>query len=776
MNALVQPVGRETALLRVRGVVQGVGFRPFVLRAARDLGLDGWVRNDANGVLVCAAGPHDQLEALRTRLRRSPPLAARVLAIEEVADRVDPPALGGGFAIITTDRTGQTVETAAPPDLALCDDCRSELFAPRNRRRAYPFINCTQCGPRYSILESLPYDRPTTTMRTFVMCPECQREYESPLDRRFHAEPNACPRCGPTLRLFDVAGQEFATGEAALAGAVSVIRAGGIAAVKGLGGFHLMCDATNEQAVSELRRRKHRAQKPFAVMFRDLAALRVEAEVNEHEGALLTGPAAPIVLLPLRPSSQLAPSVSPRNPWVGAMVASTPLHVLMLTRLPMPVVATSANVADEPLCVDDDEARNRLADIAEVFLGHNRPIARPVDDSLLRFTRQGAPILLRRARGLAPITLTLPAALPAPLCCVGAQMKNTVAVVVGDRVVLSPHVGDLGNVRSFEVFRSTLQMLAALHGAQPTGVVHDKHPSYDSTRHALKLGLPAVAVQHHLAHVLALLLEHGRVADGVLGVCWDGTGWGEDATVWGGEFILLRRGVARRFARLRPFPLLGGEAAVRDARRVAWALVADAQPASLACTASQMGCTGQEAAVFGAMRENGFNSPLCSSVGRLFDGFGALLGLGRVNSFEGQVPLAVEAAAMAAEAHAEVEPLPFAVIPGGADVAYEIDWRPAVRSLLDKTRSPGEAAVAFHRGLAVALAEVARRAGAPTVGLTGGCFQNALLHEFATAALAPAGAEVLVHRALSPNDGSIAAGQALGALWGLTTVQPWSND
>lgn len=776
MTALAQAAERETALLRVRGVVQGVGFRPFVLRTARDLGLDGWVRNDAAGVLVCAAGPHDQLEALRARLRRSPPAAARVLAIEEVADRVDAPELGEGFAIIITERTGQTVETAAPPDLALCDDCRAELVAPGNRRHAYPFINCTQCGPRYSILESLPYDRPTTTMRSFVMCPECQREYEAPADRRFHAEPNACPRCGPALRLYDATGCDFATEEAALAGVVSVIRAGGIAAIKGLGGFHLVCDATNDRAVAELRRRKHRAQKPFAVMFRDLAAVRGEAEVNEREAALLTGPAAPIVLLPLRPSTRLAPSVSLGNPWVGAMLASTPLHVLMLARLPVPVVATSANVTEEPLCIDDDEARGRLAEIAEVFLGHNRPIARPVDDSLLRVTRQGVPILLRRARGLAPTTLTLPAALPAPLLCVGAQMKSTVAVASGDRVVLSPHIGDLGNVRTFEVFRRTLEMLAALNRAQPAGVVHDKHPAYDSTRFASKLGLPTVGVQHHLAHLLALLLEHGRGADGVLGVCWDGTGWGEDATVWGGEFILLRRGVARRFARLRPFRLLGGEAAARDARRVAYALVADVRRDPVELAARRLGCAPQEVAVFGSMLQSGLNSPLCSSVGRLFDGIGALLGLGRVNSFEGQVPLAVEAAAMASSDGANGVSLPFAVVAGSAGVAYEIDWRPAVGALLDGSLSAEAAAGAFHRGLAIALAEVARLAGTPVVGLTGGCFQNALLHEVALDALAPVGVEVLVHRELSPNDGSIAAGQALGALWNLTTVQPWSNS
>lgn len=776
MSASVPALDRETTLLRVRGIVQGVGFRPFVLRVARSLGLDGWVRNDAAGVLVCASGQRPQIDALRASLRSVAPAAAQISAIEEVSGPAPDLAAGGGFEIIFTERSGAAVETAAPPDLAICADCRHELEDPANRRHGYAFINCTQCGPRYSILEELPYDRPATTMRSFLMCAACQREYDSPVDRRFHAEPNACPRCGPTLRLFDRAGHVRAATDAALSGAVAVLRAGGIAAVKGLGGFHLLCDATSERAVAELRRRKHRVQKPFAVMFRDLAALRESAEVSEREAALLTGSSAPIVLVPLRPGSLLAPSVAPGNPWVGALLPFTPLHLLLLAQLPFPVVATSANLAEEPLCTDDNEARLLLGEVADVFLGHDRPIARPVDDSLLRLTRDGTPILLRRARGLAPTTLSLPAALPAPLLCVGAQMKNTVGVAAADRVVLSPHIGDLGNVRTQEVFARTLAMLSQLHRTQPGGVVHDKHPEYDSTRHALRLGMPAIGVQHHLAHVLALLLEHGRGADALLGVCWDGTGWGEDGTIWGGEFILLQRGVARRLARLRPFALVGGEAAVRDARRVAFALVADADPAALPEVAQRIGCSPLELESFAAMLGRGLNVPICSSMGRLFDGVGALLGLGRYNAFEGQVPLAVEAAALGAAGWNECVIAPMEIVLGGPGVAFEIDWRPTVRSLLALVQTPEVAAAAFHRQLATTLADVARRADAPTVGLTGGCFQSAELLACATEALTPTGAEVLVHRRLSPNDGSIAAGQALGALWDLTTVQPWSNS
>ena len=756
-------------LIRVRGTVQGVGFRPFVLRTAVRLGLRGWVRNDALGVLLRAVGPAEALEDLIHTLRHEAPPAATV---ESVADelRLDFSAVGDGFAIVASESGEGALETAVPADLALCGDCRRELGDVTDRRHGYPFINCTQCGPRYSIVERLPYDRPQTTMRGFQMCPACEREYREPASRRFHAQPNACPVCGPRL-VFTAANAELrAERDDAVGCAADEIVAGRIVAVKGVGGFHLLCDATNEDAVAELRRRKRREEKPLAVMFPSLAALQAMAEVSPAAVAMLHSPQAPVVLVRRKAGANLAASVAPGNPWIGALLPYSPVHVLLLARCGRPVVATSANLSEEPLCTDDAEARERLGGIADCFLGHDRAIARPVDDSVVRFTPQGAPILLRRARGYAPSPLRLPARLAAPLLCVGAQMKNAVAVAAGHHVVLSPHIGDLGNAVTQRAFTQTIATLGELHGASCSAVVHDKHPGYASTLYAQKTGWRCVAVQHHLAHVLACLLEHGQSADGVLGVAWDGTGQGEDGTVWGGEFILLERGAATRFARLRPFRLPGGEAAVRDSRRVALALADEINDVQLfARLAGGFGFKSAETATLQTMLARRINSPVCSSAGRLFDAVGALLGLGRRNAFEGQMPLAVEAAAMAGIG--EERAMTFGVREAhGGGAVKEIDWQAALGELVAGEGGVAEKAAAFHRGLAQAIAEVARAAGVGTVALTGGCFQNALLHDLARTALERAGFRVLVHRQLTPNDGSIAAGQALGALWNLTDV------
>lgn len=749
-------------LLRVRGTVQGVGFRPFVLRLATELGLRGWVRNDAGGVLLRAAGPRESLAALEAGLKIRAPGAARVTGVERVDGRMAGPGLGDGFEIIESEGASGVIETAAPVDLAPCEDCRRELFDPADRRFGHPFINCTQCGPRYSIIERLPYDRPQTTMAAFVMCPACRREYDDPRDRRFHAEPNACPVCGPRLEWRDAAGGVLDEGAGALAAAVGEIERGGIVAVKGVGGFHLMVDACNASAVAELRRRKQREEKPFAVMFRDLGMLREWAVVTERAAAMLASPEAPIVLVSGRPGHPLASGVAPGNPWIGAMLPSSPLHLLLFARLRRPLVATSANLAEEPLCSDDGEARRRLGGIADHFLGHNRRIARPLDDSVVRLARDGSPVVLRRARGQAPSPLTLPAALRQPLLCVGADLKNTIAVATGRRLVLSPHIGDLAGLATQRVFRATIGTLADLMGARVGAVACDKHPDYHSTRFAEDGAWPRVAVQHHLAHVLAVLLEHGRGADDVLGVAWDGTGFGEDGSIWGGEFIRLERGSATRFACLRPFQLPGGEAAVRDARRVALAMRRDA-----GIDDRGLGFSATERGNLEAMLGQGLNSPTCSSAGRLFDAFGALLGLASHNRFEGQVPMAVEAAATASAGDDGV--LPFELRATRAPAELELDWRPAVAACSART-DPGRAAAALHRGLAGAIVRVARRAGHGTVVLSGGCFQNLLLRELTERGLREAGFEVLAPRELPPGDGAIAAGQALAALWGLTTV------
>lgn len=755
-------------VLRIRGTVQGVGFRPFVHRLALRHGLRGWVRNDPDGVLLRLTGEAAQVDAFRGALAQDCPPAAHIAAVEATEPTPHDHPVTDVFLILASELTDRPATAATPADLALCADCRRELLDPSDRRFGYPFINCTQCGPRYSLIEQLPYDRPRTTMRAFQMCPACEREYRDPADRRYHAEPNACATCGPRLAFACPESGIAATGATALAAAVTALRAGRIGAVKGLGGFHLVCDAANETAVAELRVRKHREEKPLAVMFADLAAVRRAAELSPAAAELLASPAAPIVLLPRLPLARLAPSVAPGNPWVGAFLASTPLHVLLLREFGSPLVATSANLSEEPLCTDNAEARERLAGIADFFLDHDRPIARPVDDSVLRETAGGDTIFLRRARGYAPAPFALPGKLPETTLCVGGHMKNTVALAAGDQVVVSPHLGDLGNAATQALFERTAAMLADLHAAPPTVVVHDKHPDYASTLFAQRTGLRTVAVQHHLAHVLACLLEHGHPADSVLGIAWDGTGYGEDGTIWGGEFILLKNGRATRFARLRPFRLPGGEAAVRDARRVALGL--GHETGTFTAIAQRLGFKSVEQIPLRQMLDQGLNSPLCSSGGRLFDGVSALLGLCTRNRFEGQAPLHLEAAATRARSGADALPFPVSLCPTNAAL-FEIDWAPAVTQLLQDRRSPDELAAAFHRGLAAAMRNVAVRAGARTIALTGGCFQNALLHDLATRALRDAGLAVLAHRRLSPNDNSIAAGQALAALWNLTTVE-----
>lgn len=758
-------------LLRVRGVVQGVGFRPFVHRVATQLGLRGWVRNDADGVLIRAVGPARGVTALKRALTSRAPGAAHV---ERVEVRPTPPSDNGTarpFRIVASGPGDVPASTAITPDLAICPECRRELLDPRDRRHHYPFINCTQCGPRFSIIERLPYDRPNTTMRAFQMCPACGAEYADQESRRFHAQPNACPVCGPRVALLAGAAAPL-HGQEAITGAARALAAGRILAVKGIGGYHLMVDALGEAAVAELRRRKRRDEKPFAVMFPDLASVRLAAEVSDAEASLLESAAAPIVLVRRRPQALLAPSIAPLNPWVGAFLPYSPLHVLLLRAFGRPVVATSANLAEEPLCTDEEEAHQRLDGIADAFLDHNRPIAHPVDDSVVRLSQGGA-IRLRRARGYAPSPLRLPGRVEGSWLCVGAQMKSTVAVAAGDHAVLSPHIGDLDAPSARAAFKRTAAMLERIHGSKFTQVVCDRHPDYASSLYARSSGLPCVAVQHHLAHVLACLLEHGRGPDGVLGVAWDGTGYGEDGTIWGGEFLLLHKGGARRFGRLRPFRLPGGEAAIRDTRRTALALAHAAGDPGLWTLGRRLRFSDAEAGLLGTMLTRRINSPVTTSAGRLFDAAGALLGLGERNTFEGQVPLALEAAASGQAGAAAPLPFPLRSVARGGGADVELDWAPLIAALDAGRlagRDPRELAASFHRAMAEGILAAARAAGAGTVALGGGCFQNALLTGLTRSLLEEAGFEVLLPVELPPNDGAIAAGQALGALWNLTAV------
>jgi hydrogenase maturation protein HypF len=766
-------------LLEIEGTVQGVGFRPFVARLAARLGLRGWVRNDARGVTIRAVGPPAALQAFAAALRAEAPPAARISGLRERRTNEIPglpPAPAAGFLILESEADAAEATAAVTPDLALCADCRRELADPGDRRHGYPFINCTNCGPRYSIVRTLPYDRARTTMSVFRMCSSCQREYDDPGDRRYHTQPNACPVCGPQVELQDAAGRVLDSREAAIAAAAAALRGGRIVAVKGLGGFHLMVDAASEAAVRELRRRKHREEKPLAVMFPSLASLRSAAELSDDDMRWLTSPAAPIVLVRRRPGAPLAGAVAPGNPWIGALLPYAPLHVLLLEAVGRPVVATSGNLSEEPLCTDNEEARRRLGTIADLFLVHDREIARAVDDSVMR-RAAGGPVLLRRARGFAPTPFPLPAgvAAPEPLLCVGGHLKSTIAVSAGPRLVLSPHLGDLSNPVSVEAFRRTVSLLGSLYAGHFARVVCDAHPDYASTRFAQHLGVPVVTVQHHLAHILACLLEHGGGPEQVLGVAWDGTGYGPDGTIWGGEFIVVDRArrTARRVAHLRPFRLPGGEAAVHEPRRSALGLLHDlfaGDAARLAPVARSLGFRASEISVLLSMLDRGVQAPITTSVGRLFDGVAALLGLRARCSFEGQAAMELEFAADP-ESKEEADVI-LPITASGEGGIWQVDWRPMIASLVqpEATAEPSLAAARFHHALSRCVADVAGRVGIGTVVLSGGCFQNVRLLDATCRQLQAAGFRVLCHRDLPPNDGGLSAGQALGALWGVTSV------
>ncbi|HVB15952.1 MAG TPA: carbamoyltransferase HypF [Stellaceae bacterium] len=756
----VGTASRSRLRIRVQGAVQGVGFRPFVYRHASALALSGWVENSPAGVTIEAEGDPDRIAALIRALRETPPPNATVTSIDSRA--VD---LCGGrvFAIRTSEPAGERTASVLP-DLATCEDCVKQLFDPADRRYRYPFINCTHCGPRYSIIEDIPYDRARTSMRHFPMCAACRAEYEDPADRRFHAEPNACPDCGPRLTLWDARGSTLAHDDEALAAATEAIRQGRIVAVKGIGGFHLLVDARDEAAVARLRQRKRRKEKPFAVMFPSLADIRDACTISTAEEALLTGPARPIVLL-RRVDDRLAASVAPGNPRLGAFLPYAPLHHLLLHALGFPIVATSGNVSDEPIATDEKEALERLAGIADLFLVHDRPIVRPVDDSVARVVCR-EPQILRRARGYAPAPIAVPG-IPAGILALGGHLKTTVAVTRPGEIVLGQHIGDLETVEARIAQVRAVADTSQLYAASPRLAVCDRHPDYPSTRAAEVTGLPVVAVQHHLAHVAACIAEHGIVPP-VLGVAWDGTGYGMDGTVWGGEFLLVTKGGWRRVAHLRCFRLPGGEAAAREPRRAALGLLYEAfGEAGLAMTdlAPVAAFSAAERAVLKTMLARGVNAPWCSSAGRLFDAFAALCGLRQRASYEGQAAAEFE---WAAEEGAGDRCYEFPVRDGAVDGSLIVDWQPALEAALADLRTgamAGTISAAFHRGLAAAIAAVARRIGEQRVVLSGGCFQNVRLTEATVAALHEAGHEPLWHRRIPPNDGGIALGQAAWAGW-----------
>lgn len=754
----------EAASARIRrrivlgGRVQGVGMRPFLYCNATASGLSGWVRNAPQGVVVEVEGGRDSVSDFIERLRASPPPGARIDWIDAEAT----PIVGeDGFHVLTSD-AGGLPETEISPDLATCGDCLRELFDPKDRRYRYPFIACAHCGPRYSILESLPYDRARTSMRRFAMCEACRTEYENPADRRFHAEPIACPACGPRLDLLNARGDRLARDDAALAQTAAALRAGGIVAVKGVGGFHLFADARNDGALRRLRLGKRRAEKPFAVMYPTLDDLRADCRVSREEAELLESAASPIVLL-RRSAPRLSALVAPGLPWLGAFLPYAPLHHLLLRDLGFPVVATSGNPGGEPIVAEEGEALERLSDVADLFLTHDRPIVRPIDDSVLRVVA-GRALVLRRARGYAPAPIRVDG-VSSGVVAVGGHLKTTIAVTRADVVILSPHIGDLDGAGARAAHRRAIQDMLALHGVSPRLAACDLHPDYASSACAESLDVPVAPVQHHLAHVAACMAENG-LAPPLLGVAFDGAGFGAGGGLWGGEFLLVEKGRWRRVAHLRPFRLPGADAAMREPRRAAFGLLYEVfgeRAASLTGLAPVASFSESERAVMTAMVKSDLNAPLTTSAGRLFDAFAALAGLRQRASYEGQAAAEFEGAAEGVN----MPPYPF-ILADGAGGALVVDWRPALDAALRDIRAghgAGVVSAAFHLGLARAIAMVAERLNERRIALSGGCFQNARLTEAAIDALRAAGIEPFWHRLAPPNDGGLAFGQAVWTAW-----------
>jgi hydrogenase maturation protein HypF len=781
--------------IRVRGIVQGVGFRPTVYRMATERGLGGWVLNDAEGVLVELEGPAARIDDFLANLRDHPPPLAGITSVEscDVAPR-------GETAFGIAASAGGEKTALISPDMAVCDDCLREMNDPRDRRYRYPFINCTNCGPRYSIIIDIPYDRPKTTMRAFTMCPPCRREYEDPADRRFHAQPSACPACGPRLALHDASGAPVACDNPVRAVREALL-AGRIVAIKGLTGFHLAADARNEAAVRELRRRKGRDQKAFAMMGASVEAIARCAVVGGPERALLESRERPIVLLEKRPGHGLSPLVAPASPYFGFMLPYAPLHYLLFDSDFPPMVMTSGNLSEEPICREDQEAVTRLAGIADLYLMHDRPIHTVCDDSVTMVQR-GRPLMLRRGRGFAPRPLVLPVESPEPILAVGPELKNAVCLVRGRQAFVSQHIGDLKNALAAVYFESTINKIERLLEVRPQVIAHDLHPGYLSTRYARRRGLEIeerirlIGVQHHHAHIAGVMAENNLTGE-LLGLAMDGTGYGLDGTIWGGE--VLRASAARfeRLGHLAYVALAGGDAAVEHPVRIAWAFLLQAYGLEEALH-KRVGRVAQAAEkdlrLWAEMIEKGVNSPPACGLGRLFDAASVLAGVCDDNSYEGQPAVELEGAAEGQPDN--IAPYEFGIIEGGmptpplrghasgethahgksavgmppttvAPQGWVIDTLPVIRGIvadIEAGRSRAETSARFHATVAAMLLAAARRArretGLGRIALSGGCFANNRLVRALAPALEAEGFEVYVHREVSPGDGGVALGQA----------------
>jgi hydrogenase maturation protein HypF len=749
------------ARISVRGVVQGVGFRPFVYRLAHQHQLRGWVRNTSGNVEIEVEGNGEAVQRFLSDLEAEAPPMAR---IEKVEATFHPPKGYTQFQIgESLSREGQY--QLVSPDIATCEDCKREIFSPADRRFGYPFTNCTNCGPRFTIIEDIPYDRPKTTMRQFQMCPQCQQEYDDPLDRRFHAQPNACPQCGPSLELVDGDGNPVEGGDV-LKSASQLLKAGKILAVKGLGGFHLACDATSEEAINTLRARKRRQSKPLAVMIGTMEEIEKHCLVSSEERKLLQSPQCPIVLLRWKHGSDISPAVAPSLNYLGVMLPYTPLHHLLLKETAMPLVMTSGNLSEEPIAKDNDEALTRLGGIADYFLLHNRDIFARYDDSVY-MVEEDVPQAVRRARGYAPYPIFLPFKSKQILAC-GAELKNTFCLTKDEYAFLSQHIGDMENEETLEHFENTIGLYKKLFRVEPEIIAYDMHPEYLATKYALELGakkgLKIAPVQHHHAHIVSCLVEN-KVEGPVIGVVLDGTGYGSNGTIWGGEFLLADWRRFQRVGHLEYVPLPGGEAAIRKPYRMALSYLYSLLGEDFALEGLPLSrLNPDELDIIKQQLKRRINSPLTSSAGRLFDAVSALAGVRGEIDYEAQA--AIELEMLAPDEVEEQESYPFSIDEHGGVRVVKLGelFSAVVQDVKNQIPVP-VISLKFHHTMAELITEmcklVAKESGINQVALSGGVFQNRLLLRLVTSALQREGFSVLTHHLVPCNDGGISLGQAV---------------
>ena len=744
----------------IRGAVQGVGFRPFIFRLASSMNLNGFVLNSPQGVFIEVEGEKFALDNFIIRIGNEKPVNSIIQSME--FSYLDP----AGFDKFEIRESGKNGKVSAfiLPDIAVCKECLEEMNNPNNRRYMYPFINCTHCGPRFSIIESLPYDRPNTSMKSFVMCEKCRAEYNDPSNRRFHAQPIACPDCGPHIELTDRNRTILSAKSDALKDAVNSVLEGNILALKGLGGYQLICRADDRRVIRKLRERKHRDEKPFALMFPGINSIKEVCLVSPMEERLLSSPESPVVLLKRKPGEsfniKIDGSIAPNNPYLGIMLPYTPLHHLLMDNLKIPVIATSGNLSEEPICINEEDAFNRLHDIADYFLIHNRPVVRHVDDSIVRVV-SGREMMIRRARGYAPLPVQLNNKHNDDDDCknhlaVGGHMKNNISVSSGNNVFVSQHIGDLSTEEAYKTFINVINDFTKIYELNPELIISDLHPDYISTRYAASSGWESIQVQHHQAHVASCYAEN-RTRGKVLGVSWDGTGYGTDGTIWGGEFFLYDGEKFSHFAQLEQFCLPGGELAVKEPRRSAAGVLYKIFGDDLFTVNKKLlnNFTEHEQTLLEQMIRKKINSPLTSSVGRLFDAVSSIAGISQQSNFEGQPAMMLEFAAD----ENELNSYPFDIVEGEKKI---ISWQPIIISILaDRGKGISSSVISakFHNTLVKIILEILKLSGLQKVVLSGGCFQNVFLLERTIKELESGGFTVYRHQRIPTNDGGISLGQ-----------------